>query len=179
MTLNATPGDLSADSFVTLDEAEAYMATVFHKDTWTTLGTGSDADASKETALREATRLLAELPWVGVRLQNAQRLAWPRRCYLLSGLTQVTGGLLCDSEGYVIPSNSIPWQVKNATVAFAFRLLSEDRTADAGALVPTDLKSGTTSITGLKRSPIPAEVLDMVSPLLRCDPRNSSVLVRG
>lgn len=179
MALNATPGDLSADSFVTLDEAEAYMATVFHKDAWTALGTGANADATKETVLREATRLLTELPWIGVRFQNAQRLAWPRRCYLLSGWTQIAGGLLCDNEGYVIPANTIPWQVKNATVAFAFRLLSEDRTADAGALVPTDLKSGTTSITGLKRNPIPAEVLDMVSPLLRCDPRYSAELVRS
>lgn len=177
MTLNATPGDLSADSFVTLAEAEAYMATVYHKDAWTALGVGTDADAAKETALREATRLLAELPWIGVRAAQAQRLAWPRVSYVV----RYTAGpaWMRDVEGYPIPANTIPWQVKNATVAFAFRLLSEDRTADAGALVPTDLKSGTTSITGLKRNPIPAEVLDMLAPLLRCDPRSGSELVRG
>lgn len=173
MALTTTPGALNADSLASLAEAEAYMGMILpaYKDAW-----AAADDQTKESVLRQASMLLYPLPWVGHRASQGQPLCWPR-IPALSNFT-LFGGLR-DSDGYPIDSTTIPWQVKNATVAFAFRLLSEDRTADAGALVPTDLKSGTTSITGLKRNPIPAEVLDMVSPLLRCDPRYSAELVRS
>jgi len=181
MTLNATPGDLNADSFITLEEAETYMGKVYFKSDWTALGLPGDAtgDAAKEVALRQATQMLGLLPWIGVRATGTQQLAWPRHAGVISSYDQMSAGLLYDPDNYAITNTDIPWQVKNATAECALRLLADDRLADAGALVPANLKAGTTSISGLRRTPLPASVVDMVASLLKYDPRSGGELVRA
>ena len=77
MALDATPGSSSANSYVTLAEAEAHFAERLHADAW-----GSAPDADKEKALLTACRRL-EQPryWDGNRpafTDPRQRLCFPR-----------------------------------------------------------------------------------------------------
>lgn len=177
MTLITAPGDVTANSLVSLAEAEAYMAAIIpdYKADWVAAD-----DPTKESVLIQASRLMGNLPWIGSRMSSAQILCWPRIAGVgMFGMSPSGIGWLYDHDGYPIPNLSIPWQVKNGTAEYAFRILSEDRTADAGGLVPTELKSGTTTITGLQRKPIPASVLDIVSSFLTCDPRSGGELVRS
>ncbi|BDU76298.1 DnaT-like ssDNA-binding protein [Mesoterricola sediminis] len=174
MTLITTPGDPTANSLASLAEAEAYMGSVIFKDDWT-----AATEATKEAALRQASRLMGQWAWKGIRVTKAQAMCWPRvdgvPRYNLDNPPSI---LLCDEDGYYVAADEIPTCVKEACIEYAFRLLSEDREADAGALVPDDLKSGTTTITNLRRRPIPPSALDKVRFWLTTD-GISVKLVRG
>lgn len=71
--IEATAGSETANSFVTLDEAEAYFAERLDVAAWTAAD-----DATKERALVMATRMLERLRWHGARASAAQALGWPR-----------------------------------------------------------------------------------------------------
>lgn len=165
MALNPTPGAVDADSYATLAEAEAYMATLIFKDAWTAV---SDP-LIKEAALKQAARLMNNLVWRGQRFGRYQSLAWPR-CQGYSS-RNTAEGFITDRDGYAVSWSEIPDCVKSAQIEFAFRLLSEDRSADAGALV-----SFGGSLASLKdperiqHNPFPASVLAMVSQFLASRP---------
>lgn len=76
-TLVATPGAADANSFATIAEYVAYVATRLHlPDGVTTSGeTLTDAET---LALLDAARDLDALPWPGVAVDTVQRLSWPR-----------------------------------------------------------------------------------------------------
>jgi hypothetical protein len=165
MALVTDPCGATSDSLASLDDATNYLATVQPavKAAW--LAAGTDA---QECALRQASMLMGELPWMGVRTQPTQALCWPRRDGTrLYDPLQPYVGVLYDRDGYPVNAFSIPALIVRATCEFALRLLGEDRIADAGALAPSELKIGTLSISGLQRRPIPASVLDMVAQFLR------------
>ena len=90
MALTTTPGASDATSYASLTEAEAYMATLVHKDAWT-----EATDPAKEAALQQATRLLDTLTWKGRKATAEQALAWPR-----TGVT--------DRDGYEVDPAAIP-----------------------------------------------------------------------
>jgi len=127
------------------------------------------SNADKESALRQASELMFPLPWIGVRATGAQPMPWPRRWWISDAYAQQASGTLYDNEGYRIDNTTIPWQVRNATCEYAFRLLSEDRQADAGGLVPAELKVGNLQINNLQRRPVPPSVLEKVRQLLTTD----------
>jgi hypothetical protein len=178
MSINVTPGDPNAVSLASLIEAEAYMATVLtaYKAAWI-----AASDTDKEAMLQQASRSMFNFPWKGSRSKQTQSQCWPRIPAFSRnvGFTFGSGQGLFDSDGYQIDSVTIPQGVKNGCIEYAFRLISADRTADAGGLVPQELKSGSTTITGLKRFPVPASVYDLVSPYLKFDPRSGGDLVRS
>lgn len=147
MALDATAGGTSSNSYATLAQAEAYMATLSFKTAWT------GADAVKEAALQQATRLLDTLYFVGTKTANTQALQWPR------------WGVI-DRNGFPVDSASIPQQLVNATSEFALRLLEADRAKDAGAIVPSKLKAGALELEGLKHQIIPATVLALLGELV-------------
>ena len=147
MAITATPGASNATSYASLAEAEAYMLTLVHKDDWT-----AGTDPTKEAALQQATRLLDTLTWKGRKATAAQALAWPR-----TGVT--------DRDGYEVDPATIPVALRNACAEFAFRLLGEDRAADAGGLAPASLQVGSLNVSGLRRQVFPASVLEMVRDL--------------
>lgn len=147
MALTTTPGASDATSYASLTEAEAYMATLVHKDAWT-----EATDPAKEAALQQATRLLDTLTWKGRKATAEQALAWPR-----TGVT--------DRDGYEVDPAAIPAALRNACAEFAFRLLGEDRAADAGGLAPASLQVGSLNVSGLRRQVFPASVLEMVRDL--------------
>jgi len=73
MALVTTPGSASADSYVSLDEADAYFAARFGSDAWNDL-----SEADQEKALRQATRELDRSRFRGQKRTHAQALEFPR-----------------------------------------------------------------------------------------------------
>jgi hypothetical protein len=111
MSLNADAGSANADSYVTLEAANAYF--LARADAaWAAAN-----DAAKEVALRKATAYLDNQyrgRFVGIKATQAQSLAWPR----------VDGGRifsypLRDADGFNIPIDAVPDQIKTAALVIA------------------------------------------------------------
>lgn len=101
--LVATPGAPDANSYVTLEEADEYVAGLAGPSAraWERL----DEDAKKR-ALLTATRRLDQEDYAGRKASNAQALKWPR-----VGVR--------DEDGRTYPSDVVPEVVKNAQVELA------------------------------------------------------------
>lgn len=126
LTIVATPGSATANSYCTVAEATAYNDAHVSGSTW------SDADPEdQKRALMTATRQLdAYLSWSGVASTDAQALAWPRT------------GMIDPITEDVIGEDAIPQRLKNATAEQARLLLVRDRSAESD----TDVQ-GIASIT--------------------------------
>lgn len=127
MALEATAGSPNADSYFTIAEADTYF-TARGVSKWTGSAVAKEAAARKGTSyLDNAYRQL----WKGYRTEQAQRLAWPRignggdqrarfavadRTFPVYGLT--------DEDGFEIPTNEIPRQVKEAAMEAALLALT-------------------------------------------------------
>lgn len=111
MALDATLGGASANSYVTVAEADAYFATSFGRTAW-----GSASAENKEIVLIESTRLLDLLvSWKGYVKSDTQALRWPR-----TYVPNIDGRYL---ESYISDS-IVPKDVKNAVFELAYSLLS-------------------------------------------------------
>ena len=111
MALDATLGGASANSYVTVAEADAYFATSFGRTAW-----GIASAANKEIVLIESTRLLDLLvSWKGYVKSDTQALRWPR-----TYVPNIDGRYL---ESYISDS-IVPKDVKNAVFELAYSLLS-------------------------------------------------------
>lgn len=113
VTIDATVGGASANSHVTLAEADAYMEARLNSTTW------DDATAdTKNRALVEATRELTVLPWAGLRVTDTQALSWPR--------DWVTNP---DDPNYdYYANNVIPRRISDATCELAFQFVKAGTT---------------------------------------------------
>lgn len=100
----------SANSYVTLEEADAYFEShAFYADNWEELGA-----IDKERLLVTASRQLdALVTWRGFIVFSAQGLGWPR-----SGVI--------DDEGRLVARDYIPSQIKEAVCELAFYLSRGD-----------------------------------------------------
>lgn len=120
MSLITTAGASNADSYASLSEANAYF-TARGVTTWT------GEDATKENALRRATTYLDNAyrgRWIGVRTEQVQSLAWPR-CNSETTRTGIGFTIaLFDNDGFEIPTDAVPTQVKNATIEAALLALT-------------------------------------------------------
>lgn len=125
ITLDATPGGSTANSYCTETEAIAYMANRLNASAWTTFsGTACTEDEKK--ALISATIELSMLSWVGRQSTTTQSLVWPR-----------WAALNPDSPvGFLYPSDIVPDRVKNATIELAFQFLNAGPT-DISAIDPS------------------------------------------
>jgi hypothetical protein len=184
ITIVATPGSATANSFVTEAEVIAYMATRLNNSAWTTV-TGSDCTEDEKKALIEATRELSALAYIGERVDGTQVLSWPREDAQnpdSPGIDSMGGETLGDYA-----SNIIPDRVKNATCELAFQFLKSGST-DLAAL---DSKIGVLSKTigpisttytdpdkraqGLARFP---RVMNYIRPLLKKNRTGGLTMVR-
>lgn len=175
ITIVATAGGASANSFCTEAEAIAYVATRLNASAWTT-ASGSTCTEDEKKALCEATREISALDFLGYRADDTQALAWPRQ--YAPEPDQVGGGYFATTE--------IPVAVKDATAELAFQFLKAG-TSDLAALdaslgvVEKTVDVLTTRYqpyqrpTGLKRLP---SVWRFLAPLL-VSQANSTRLVRG
>lgn len=153
LTLVATAGSASANSYATLAEGNAYHEAHVYASVW------NDAtDASKEQALVMATRVLDRMyEWTGYTATETQRLLWPRTCIVYP-------------SGWPVPSTVIPDQLKDAVIEFARQLIVADRTADSEIETQgiTDLKAGPVSLSF--KDTVTAKVIpDAVQYLIPCD----------
>lgn len=116
MTLVATPGAATANSYCIRQEGDAYHQVHLYNTPWTQAD-----DWKKEAALIMATRILDEqVAWNGQLASTTQALRWPR-----SGVLDRDGLTYCESA-------TIPTFLKHATAELARHLLIEDRTKDRG-----------------------------------------------
>jgi hypothetical protein len=118
LTIIATPGAVNANSYVTVAQADAYMAARLNAGAWTS----ATADI-KAAALIEAQRSMQTLPWLGQRTGTTQALAWPR--------TEVVDP---DSPtGAVYADDIIPQRVQDAQIEWAFEFVRAGTTDIASA----------------------------------------------
>ena len=121
-TINATLKSETANSYVTLAEADAYFETVPSSTQW-----DNKQDDKKNRALISATGWIDTLVFYGDRCDSGQALKWPRNNYHVDRVE-----LTC---------SVIPNAIKKATYLLAFELAND-----------TDAITGTTGDTGLYES---------------------------
>lgn len=128
ISIVATAGSATANSFVTEAEQITYMATRLNASSWTTLS-GATCTETEKAAMVEATRELSAMRWLGNRVDSTQVLAWPR-AYVPN----------VDSPTFAFDyysTTTVPQRVKDATCELAFQFLKAGTTdlaaVDAGA----------------------------------------------
>jgi hypothetical protein len=107
MAIDVTPGGPDADGYVSLIDADAYHADRVDNDVWDTA-----TDPDKETAIKNATRLLDLKDWRGELTFELGALRWPR-----TGIRNLDRNTL---DGTLIPTF-----LENATAEWAFILLRD------------------------------------------------------
>jgi len=141
MELDAEPGSATANSFLTVEEADDILSG--RPSTYTTAWFEDADDDDKAAALIWATTIIgARTCWTGGASLETQALTWPR-----IGMT--------NRNGFAIPEDVVPYELKVATAELALKLLSADLTADNDA-----------SAQGLKRvkaGPVEVEWKDEVA----------------
>ena len=109
MALNATVGDADANSYVTLEEAEAYFEDRTYTDDWSEF-------EDQEAALVTASRTLDwYVKWKGYRSSTTQGMLWPR-----TGVVR--------RDGTSVDTDIIPTEVKIAVYELALVSLEDDIT---------------------------------------------------
>ncbi|WP_373379900.1 DnaT-like ssDNA-binding protein [Cupriavidus nantongensis] len=111
MTIDTNPGSPTADSYVSVAEADAYWSKR-PGSAW-----GAAAEAAREGALVRATGYVdATYDWRGTRATAVQALDWPRYDVVL--------------DGYPLDGTTIPARVKDAVCEMALKALAGDISAD-------------------------------------------------
>lgn len=122
VTIDETVGGASANSYVTLAEADTFMESRLNASTWETDATTDN----QNRALVEATRQITLLIWDGRRVDDTQALSWPRQ------LARDP-----DDPNYdYFSSTVVPQRVKDATMELAFQYIKAG-TTDIAALDTT------------------------------------------
>lgn len=153
MVLDATVKGPSANSYLTVAEADALLAQRLYVSKWT-----AAVNATKEAALQWATNLLDQgFNWEGSPTTVEQALRWPR------------GGTF-DSDHYYFEQNTLPDLIKRATAELALELVKRDRVSDPDLLGLgfVEAKVGSLNIKidpGMVLSLIPRHIVLMVAPL--------------
>lgn len=173
--LIATPGDVNANSYATLEEANTYFRHRLPLPTlW--LETNDPDGSPSERALVMATRLIniwasgakrtfrengvsyrsVGRTWTGEIASSTQALAVPRI------------GLV-DRYGRTLASNVIPTELKEATAELAGQLLISDRSLDNDVAIQgiTSVSAGSVSVSFkdmIERRVLPDTVVDLMPP---------------
>ena len=123
MAIDTTPGSPTADSYVSLADADAY---------WAKRGNEAWANSlipDKETALVRATSYAdAEYGWRGCRASSTQALDWPRYDVVV--------------DGYPLDGTTIPRQVQDAVCELALKALAGEIAPDVSPQQVTEQTVG-------------------------------------
>jgi len=125
---------VGANSYISVSDAASYFEARLHSAVWT-----SAADADKEAALMQSTRMLDELVnWIGVPTVEGQSLRWPRKpavpravlnCFMpFPEFIGMDCKELRDRDNNPIAIDAIPQKLKDAVCEQAIYLLSLDPT---------------------------------------------------
>ena len=153
MALDATVGSSTANSYVTVAEADSYFSDRLHADAW-------EDYEYKASALVTASQMLDwYVRWKGSKATETQSMQWPR-----SGVVR--------RDGTTVADDIIPSEVKTAVYELALSSLESDRTSDdpmagieqvkAGSLM-VKADSGDVNSTAIKA--IPEKVWKILSDL--------------
>lgn len=121
VTIEATPGHASANSFIALDAAETYMASRLNATLWDAASTDT-----KNRALVEATRELSLLKYVGSRTTTTQALSWPRQYARNPDLPALVS--VQDLSQLYFDDDIVPQRVKDATCELALEFVKAGTT---------------------------------------------------
>lgn len=139
-----------ANSYVSVAEADSYLAYSAQRVAWAALAT-----PDKEAALVQAARALnTAVIWKGTPVELTQALAWPRN------------GVYVGSE--LLPSDTIPGQVKTSQMELAALMMQGDRTADpdSAGIASMSLGKGALAVT-FDKSTAPTILGPVIPSLLR------------
>lgn len=165
ISIVATPGSASANSFVTEDEMTAYCEARLNAAIWT-------GAAAQLPALVEATRDITVLNFLGTTVAAAQVLAWPRAWVENPDAPSIV--YIGNVSLIYFANDEIPVRVKNATCELALQLLKAgsvdlvsadpltgviEKTVD---VLTTKWASPQSRLSGLARFP---RVIALLSPL--------------
>lgn len=103
MSIDSTVGGEASNSYVSLEEADAYFPTVFGRAAWDDV----DSDVKEQLLVSSTQALDSFISWSGTKYTEEQFLEWPR-------------AYAYDKNGRVIPTDVIPKDVKTATFELAF-----------------------------------------------------------
>ena len=162
ITINATVGSATANSFGTLEEATAYFDERLNADAWYT-----DSEKQKR-ALVMATRRLNRENWLGSRASTVQAPAWPRsdvpKIDAVSGYGAWEFG--STARDYYL-TTEIPLEIKHAEFELALAYL-EGWTEGADG-VSEFSESGGVTVKFRQARPdgeLPGAVVQLIAPLI-------------
>lgn len=150
LTLDATVGGASSNSYVTLAEATTYFEARLNVTDWT----GAASDDIRNRALAMATQRIDFEEYMGNRAAETQALKFPR-----SDLP------LIDGVGW--ESTEIPIDIKTATYELAIYMLGKDMTAANDDQALDALKIGPIGIDFSVSQPSNDKLPPFVTQLLR------------
>lgn len=155
VTLTTTIGSASANSYLSVTNADDYFAARPFSTAW------EGSDDEKAIFLKEACQLMQDFWWLGSRVNDTQALAWPR--------CNVWQPDKCEQ----FDTDEIPQQVKDAQceIALAIKLGGADGALVTGVATTGGIRSfklGDLSVTKESvASPASAAQLPRVQRLLR------------
>lgn len=172
VTIVATAGSATANSYVTLAQADSYMESRLNASSW------DDAtEDNQNRALVEATRELDVLMYGGRKATDTQALQWPR-----------DNAVDPDSpNAWLFENTEIPQRLKDAQCELAFQFIKAGTTDVAALDATTNIASKSVDVLsteyvapharakGLKRYP---RVWNLIAPLVESSGVMASV-VRG
>lgn len=137
------------NSYVTVGEADTYLADRIDVTAWT-----STSSTRKAQALVTATSYLDGLNWLGTAVSADQPLAFPR----VVEVFDPRAGTVISLDGSTVPS-----RITKATIELAFHLISNENILNVPSAA-SDLEVGSIKLTNLKSSPV---ITPLVSNLIR------------
>lgn len=137
MPFDSTPGGASANSFLSVEEAESIAAQHPFADAWIDIPETADGLIEKQALLIEATKQLNRLCYLGSAVSSTQALQFPR------------DGLLT-RNGYALATDVNPWDLKLATFEMALSLKKSG--SEPASAVPELIVS--LGLTRVKAGPI-------------------------
>lgn len=123
MAIDAEVGSSTANSYVTLAEANSYFNDRLHSEIW------DDADDNASALVTASKMLDWYIKWKGYRSSTTQSMLWPRTSVLRK-------------DGTAVDTDIIPADVKVAVYELALSSIEEDRTADDPLAGIEQLKAG-------------------------------------
>lgn len=172
MPFNATPGDASANSYATVEQADAFFDTVLYRSLWPATGAAGADLLKKQTALMEACRRIENFFFRGQAASAGQRLKWPR-----------SGVWNADRTDF-LPDDDTPEVIREAQCELAYHLLKNDPTNE----ISEELKQFKrlklpgieieTKDTPVSEGSMPSEVMRKLAPFMTAG-GGTARIVRG
>ncbi|MBI4774217.1 MAG: hypothetical protein HY788_08560 [Deltaproteobacteria bacterium] len=160
VAFDSTFGGTSANSYISVEEADDYFAMRVHTDAWANAAIGG-----KQKALMDATRRLDRIEYTGDKTSGGQALEWPR-----------TGATLRDET---IDHDEIPVRMLDAVCELALAVLNSNIDPCMPESVQSFSVGGVSvALSGPPSSTFPPEVDRLIAPL-RFMPKGNVVLKRG